>query len=228
MSTENDSDVRLTNPSSPRRFDDRGRPTGELMPHPDTERPIDVPLFASEHVVALTPAGPWHHTPTGMLYAAATNPGDHPVAEVVVDGRLRRLKLPGLHQPKTIDEWNHRQETARLSVAVANEHRQRKLQANRRPVTLAFVEGVELPTIKAAHDYLVEHEALTEVVDGRLRIEVDPDAGDIPGFSSSYGARQLRNALKVLFAAEALVVDCLANELDLPDAHIDPNGRIIP
>ena len=209
------------------RFDQRlstsaGLPSSELVATPSDWPDIDVPRFDGANVVALTPGGPYHHTVTGMLYAAANNPADSPIAECLIDGRVRRLRLPRPGQPQTIDQWTQREQSRRFETEQADDARRRKLQAGRRPVTLAFAEGVELPTVKAAHDYLADRELMIEVGEGRLRIDVD-QSDDVPGFPG-FGTSQVRNAAKVVYTAEVLVVAHLTRGEPLPDVDITPNG----
>ncbi len=172
------------------------------------------------------------HPSSGMLYRPASI-SDHPVAEYWDGDSFIRLALPAPGQPRSLAQWQTRRaESARVAAEEA-ETRRRRLTSTRVPVSLTWVEGRPLPTLAEAYRILLAEEALVEVDESgrRLRVNLSPWASATCIFGSlsvlPIAEARLRDAVRVLYCAERIVVELLAAGEALPDVEITPTGEPI-
>lgn len=135
----------------------------------------------------------------------------------LVGGMVTYWRIPA--DETTLAAWQRRRDDAVRESERAAREREAELEATPFvPVTLELVEGRPMPTLRAAGE-LARRFGTLDVVEGRLQIRyrgIDPHA-----------LQMFRDAVRVLYAAEELVVDCLEQGVELPECQITPAGAVI-
>lgn len=139
---------------------------------------------------------------------------------VSVDDRIVLLEKPKAG-PRTVQEIEERQAAQERLVSEAQERADRHIRSTPvRPLTLADVRGVNLPTLRRAAEIVLEYGSIVAAGDS-LRFDLHEAVMTDAGYL---------DAVEVLLAGRAVVLDALASKnpdlSKLPDEQVLAGGGV--
>ena len=185
----------------------------------------DAPLrFEPGDIEALTPSGPYHHKPSGMLYAKAAY-YDAAVAEVWHGDRYLRLCLPSRATPPTIAQWNDAAAaTATAQHAAANAPSACRPTAGRSP-SATFTTSSCRPSPPPSPTSPTSRRSSPWTTAAGCESRSAPRPATSSGCPGPTAPTRSAPPCRVVFAADRTVIAHLHDGVPLPDAHVDPYGE---
>jgi hypothetical protein len=139
-----------------------------------------------------------------------------------IDGRLQPIWLirPSAG-PRTVEQLEVHQQRAAKRAAESQKERQARLKELRKtavPISFGHFEPSARMTLAEAGQRITAAGGKIELRGGRVVVSLPPSA------TSGYGRSSLLPAARMLYAAEAVVAECLGRKEPLPPVEVTPNG----